>query len=142
MSRSPAALETLRVARLVEKQPVHAGAQEGAQPSLRGIVGLQKILFEQPGKELLREIAGVFTIGSPAYAQVFVDRPPVGGGDGVHGPITLKRVGALRCQNHRVPGQRERIALSIGGHGALSVASPWSVRGYESGNQNALRTIA
>ena len=81
---SGSAFEPRRIADLFQKETVGARAQKSAQASLRAVVGVEKLFFQEAGEELLREVCSVLAGQIPLEAGVFVDRLPVNSGDGIN----------------------------------------------------------
>src|SRR5215471_7216221 len=114
MNSETAALLAMCVAQLVHEKPVHTGAQKSTQAAFGGIIRTEKLFFQETRKKLLGKILGVFTLQPPAETDIFIDRAPVGGSNGIHGADALLRITALRGSYHGVPCQWKFVALWTG----------------------------
>ena len=92
---------------VIRHQPVDAGAQVGAQACAPGIEASQKLLLDQLGEELLRQVGRLLMGAVPAQPQVAVDRPPVHRRQGLDAARSLLCVCAAHQRQGRVPGGRK-----------------------------------
>ena len=74
VDRGLTALLPVRIAELVHEQAIDACAKKCAQLAFRGIVSGEEIFFQQAGEKVLSKILGVFTLYTPAQADILIDR--------------------------------------------------------------------
>ncbi len=96
MRAATTSFEPFRVPHLVHEEPVSAGAQKRAQPTLAAVVRVEEFLFQKVGEELLGKVGGILTVDVPLHAHVLVDRSPVRGGNRFDGQRARAEIIALR----------------------------------------------
>src|SRR6185369_11897997 len=102
-------LEPLPGSASVGDETVETRAQKRLKAGFAGVVSGEVILFEAKSKEALREILGVFVIGAPLQANVFVCGFPVARENGVEGATADTAVVAAGVDDGGVIGDREFV---------------------------------
>src|SRR5207249_5220566 len=101
------ALQAARSSAVLRRDPVDAGAKEGAQAGAGRVESGQQVLLERVREEVLRQVGRLVVGLAPVQPQITVDGAPVRGGERGQGAPPRLRIAFADRRERRVSGRRE-----------------------------------